>query len=385
MTGDSPAPCIVGIGETEYTRWGGITDRSELGLACQAIKAACDDAGLDVRTLDGVVSFADDSSQPWFLQEALGLPALRFPAMVWGGGGSGAYAALALADAAIRSGQAERVVVFRSLCQGQHQRFGQGYPLPHSQNFHHPFGMLSPVHALAPLAQRYKAEFGVPDEHFGAVSVAFRRHAARNPRAVFHDRPLTMEQYLAARMIAEPLRLYDCCQENDGACAMVVTTRERARDLRQKPVELLAAGWGNDPGWGSGGLGSHAMPAADYGRGNGRALAARLYGQAGLSAKDIDTAQFYDHFTPFVLQLLELHGFCGTGEGGAYAASGAICWPDGALPLNTSGGHLSEAYIHGLNLALEGVRQLRGTSTAQVANASTCLVSCGVSGAIFGA
>ena len=112
MTGDSPAPCIVGIGETEYTRWGGITDRSELGLACQAIKAACDDAGLDVRTLDGVVSFAEDSSQPWFLQEALGLPALRFPAMVWGGGGSGAYAALALADAAIRSGQAERVVVF---------------------------------------------------------------------------------------------------------------------------------------------------------------------------------------------------------------------------------------------------------------------------------
>lgn len=221
----APALCIVGVGETEYTRWGGITDRSELGLACQAIRAACDDAGLDVRTLDGVVSFANDSSQPFFLQEALGLPALRFPAMVWGGGGSGAYAALALADAAIRSGQAEQVAVFRSLCQGQHQRFGQGYPL----------------------AQRYKAEFGVPDEHFGAVSVAFRRHAARDPRAVFRDRPLTMEQYLSARMIAEPLQLFDCCQENDGACAMLVTTRERACGLRQKPVELLAkvvlSGW----------------------------------------------------------------------------------------------------------------------------------------------
>jgi acetyl-CoA acetyltransferase len=376
--------CIVGIGETEYTRWGGITDRSELALACQAILAAAADAGLSPALIDGVVSYANDSSEPWLLQEALGLPDLRFASMVWGGGGGGSYAAIAHAMAAVRSGQAKHVAVFRSLCQGQGHRFGQGYSLPHGHNFLDPFGMFAPAMMVAPLAQRYKEAFGITAEQFGEVALSGRANAMRNPRAVFGKKPLTMEEYLASRIITEPFRLYDCCQENDGACALIVTTLERARDLRTKPVRILAAGQGVEPGWAGGGLGYHNMAADDYTFGSGRSLAARLYGEAGIGPTDVDTVQIYDHFVPFVLMTLEHLGLCGRGEGGLFVADGHIRWPNGSVPVNTSGGHLSEAYIHGLNLALEGVRQLRGESTSQVADAEICVVSCSVSAAILG-
>ena len=382
---DGRAACIVGIGETEYTRWGGITDRSELALACEAILAACRDAGLNAREIDGVGSYAYDANDPWLLEESLGCRELRFKGMVWGGGGGGSYAAIAQAAMAVRCGQANHVAVFRSLCQGRGHRFGRGYEVPHGRNFLSPFGMLSPPLMLAPLAQRYKHEFGITPEQFGEVALTCRDNASRNPRAVFGDRPLTMEAYLASRMIADPLRLFDCCQENDGACALIVTTFERARDLNRKPIRILAAGQGSEPGWSSGGLGSHSMPAPDYAVGAGRSLANRLYHEAGIGPADVDTVQIYDHFTPFVLMCLEAFGFCGRGEGGLFVAEGHIRWPNGKLPANTSGGHLSEAYIHGLNLAVEGARQLRGESTSQVANTEICVVTCGVSAVILGA
>jgi acetyl-CoA acetyltransferase len=377
--------CIVGIGETQYTRWGGISDRSELSLACEAITAACQDAGLDVGRIDGVASYAYDSNDPWLLEESLGFEQLRFKGMVWGGGGGGSYAAIAQAVAAIQSGQSNYVAVFRSLCQGGGHRYGRGYEVPHGRNFLTPFGMLSPPLMLAPLAQRYKYEFGITPEQFGEVALVCRDNASRNPRAVLGGRPLTMEAYLNSRMIADPLRLFDCCQENDGACALIVTSVERARDLRRQPVRILAAGQGSEPGWSSGGLGSHSMPEASYAAGAGKRLAERLYGQAGITPDDVDTVQIYDHFTPFVLMALEAFGFCGRGEGGQFVSEGHIRWPRGRLPLNTSGGHLSEAYIHGLNLAVEGVRQLRGESNSQVAGAKICVVTCGVSAAILGA
>jgi acetyl-CoA acetyltransferase len=186
-------------------------------------------------------------------------------------------------------------------------------------------------------------------------------------------------------MIADPLRLYDCCQENDGACALILTTAERARDLRRKPVRVLAAGHGSDPGRGAGPLGFHNMPDEIYAHGDGTQLSKRLYGIAGVGPDDIDVAQIYDAYTPLILMALENSGFCGRGEGGDFVASGGIRWPDGRLPINTSGGLLSEAYIHGLNLAVEGVRQLRGDSTSQVSDAELCLLTCGTSAAILGA
>jgi acetyl-CoA acetyltransferase len=382
--GTSSRACIVGIGETTYTARGGIKDRGELALACEAVLKAAADAGLAPAAIDGLVSFANDSSVPWLMQESLGLPDLRFGSMVWGGGGGGCYAAIAHAASAVESGAASHVAVFRSLCQGQGQRYGQGYDVPHGPGFLDPFGMFSPPLMLSPLAQRYKHDYGIRDEQAAAVALAFRDNASRNPRAVFHDRPLTLDQYLSARKITEPFRLYDCCQENDGACAVIVTTHERARDLAGKAVSILAAGQGAEPGWGSGGLGSHNMPEEFYRSGGGSHLARRLYGEAGIGPQDVDTAQIYDHFSYFVLMNLETFGFCGRGEAGQFAAGGHIAWPNGSLPLNTAGGHLSEAYIHGLNLAVEGVRQLRGSSTSQVEDAEICLLANSASAAILG-
>jgi acetyl-CoA acetyltransferase len=373
--------CIVGVGETRYTKWGQQANRGEWSLACEAVLNATRDAGLAIDQIDGLASYSNDTNVPWLMQQALGLPQLSFASMVWGGGGSGACGAIAHAAAAVESNQARYVAVFRSLCQGEGHRYGQagGYnELPHL-NFMAPFGMFSPPIMIAPLVQRYIHEFGARPEHFGEVALTCRANARRNPRAVMGGRPLTMDDYLNSRIIASPLRLFDCCLENDGACALIVTTLEKARDLRRKPVRILAAAQGGNPGWGDGALGSHNMPVEEYGAGNGKTLAARLYERAGVTPADVDTAQIYDHFTGLVLMTLENFGFCGRGEAGPFVAAGNIRWPDGRLPINTSGGHLSEAYIHGLNLAVEGVRQLWGDSTSQVKDAEVCLVTAGLS------
>ena len=384
QTGAGYQACIVGIGDTDYTRRGGIEDRSELALACAAIATAAKDTGLNLNEIDGLSSYANDESVPWLIQESLGLPKLRYTTMAWGGGGGGCFAAIAQAAAAVESGAANYVAVFRSLCQGQRKRFGQGYGVPHSPGFLDPFGMYAPPFMLAPLAQKYKHDFSIQEEQVAEIALNGRANAARNPRAVFKDRPLDLDTYLSSRMVADPFRLYDCCQENDGACALIVTTAERARDLAGPTVRVLAAGQASEPGWGSGGLGSHNMPAEDYRAGGGTALASLVYGKAGIGPQDVDTAQIYDHFTYFVLMNLESFGFCGRGEAGAYVADGNIRWETGALPINTSGGHLSEAYIHGLNLAVEGVRQIRGTSTSQVPDAEICLLANSASAAILG-
>jgi acetyl-CoA acetyltransferase len=377
--------CIVGIGETEYRRWGGFRDRSELSLACEAIKRAVADAGLTVPQIDGLVSYAADRNEPSFLQDSLGLPALRYATMAWGGGGTGACATLLQAQLAIEAGVADYVVVLRALCQGQSRRYGQFNPARTGNNFLAPFGMFSPPIMMATLAQRYLYETGVTLDQLAEVALSFREHAQRNPRAVMHGQPLTREDYLASRMIAEPLRLLDCTQENDGACALVVTTVERARDLPRKPILILGVAQGTNAGWGTAALGSHNMPVAEYGRGNGAAAARQVFAKSGVEPGDLDVAQIYDHFSPFVLMTLENFGICGPGEAGDFVASGAIRWPNGRLPVNTSGGHLSEAYIHGLNLVVEGVRQLRGDSTAQVASAELCLVTAGLGGPLTSA
>ena len=370
--------CIVGIGQSEYTRWGGIKDRSQFQLTVEAILAAVQDAGLAAEDIDGLASYSYDANDAPLMQVALGMPELRWASMVWGGGGGGSIGALAHACAAVESGQADTVVVYRGLCQGQSGRFGragQSGEYGH-ENFILPFGMFSPPQMMALLARRFMHLHGITEAHLAEVALNARANANRNPKAVMHARPLSEAAYFAGRWIAEPLRLYDCCLETDGACAVVVTTRERARDLRGVAVDVLAVGQGSGPGWGSGPLGSHNMPDADYGTSNSRALARRLFAQAGLQPRDISVAQFYDHFTPLVLMALEDFGFCGPGESGDFVAAGSIR-PTGTLPINTAGGLLSEAYVHGLNLLTEGVRQLRGESTTQVAGASTCLVTGG--------
>jgi acetyl-CoA acetyltransferase len=395
MTVAGREACLVGVGETRYAKWGGITGTSEYQLAVEAILAALDDAGMTPDDVDGLASFAEDRNDATFMAADLGLPELRYASLSWLPGGGGACAAVANAAMAVESGTAEVVVVYRSLCQGQFRRFGQGpgnLPrhtgpprVPHVRRatslleahvaFTMPFGMFSPPIAYAMVLRRHMHRFGTTVEQMGQVAVTTRAHAARNPRAVMGQRPMTMDDYLASRMVSEPFRLFDCCLENDGACAVVVTTAERAADTAKRPVALLGAAQGALQGFGHGQYSNVGMPDDDYSSSGGREVAARLWARAGVGPGDVDVAQIYDHFTGLVLLSLEDYGFCGRGEGGAYAASGALAWPDGALPTNTHGGSLSEAYIHGLNHVVEGVRQLRAESTCQVDGAETCLVT----------
>ncbi|CAO3436245.1 thiolase C-terminal domain-containing protein [Azospirillum doebereinerae] len=366
--------CIVGLGETAYYKRGA-ADRSELALSYEAIAAAAADAGVETWEIDGLASFSNDSSEPGLLQSALRMRHLRLASMVWGGGGGGSCGAVAMAAAAVESGLASMVAVYRGLKQGEGNRFGHYRPWSPHSHFIAPYGALTPAHGAAMMTRRYMHAYGLTERQLGAVAVTFREHARRNPKALM-QKPLTIDDYLASRFIADPLRLLDCCLEADGACAVLVTTWERAMDLKRKPVRILAASQGSETQWGTGFLGANAMPDEIYATANAKSLGQDVFTKAGLSPADIDVAQIYDPFTSFVLFSLEDYGFCGRGESGAFVEGGGLSWPHGALPCNTSGGHLSEAYIHGMSLVIEGAKQMRGTSTAQVEGARTAFV-CG--------
>ena len=385
---------IVGVGESQYTRWGKIGDVTEHALACQAIQHAVADAGLSMDDVDGLASFAEDRNEAVFLAAELGLPALRFANMVWMPGGGGGCAAVSNAAMAVETGQAEVVVVYRSLCQGQFFRFGNAGmdasapvdPAPPtiqpanslmlaSVGFVMPYGLLMAAAAYALPIRRHMHLYGTTSEQLGMLAVTFREHASRNPRAVMGGRPMTLEDHQASPMIADPHRLFDCCLESDGACAVVVTTEERARDLAKRPVEILASEQGAPRGYAFGPFSNANLADEIYATGGGEEMAGRLWGKAGLGPGDVDVAQLYDHFTGCVLMQLEDYGFCERGEGGPFIESGALSWHGGSLPSNTHGGSLSEAYIHGLNHVVEGVRSLRGESTSPVENAEVCLVT----------
>jgi acetyl-CoA acetyltransferase len=386
---------IAGVGESRYTRWGKIGDVTEHALACQAIQAAVADAGLGMDDVDGLASFAEDRNEAVFLAAELGLPALRFGNMVWMPGGGGGCAAVGNAAMAVETGQAEVVVVYRSLCQGQFFRFGQAGrdvsapadPEPPtlqqatslmlaSLGFSSmPYGLLMAAAAYALPTRRHMHLYGTTSEQLGHIAVTFREHASRNPRAVMGGRPMTLEDHQASPMIADPHRLFDCCLESDGACAVVVTSAARARDLAKPPVEILASEQGAPRGYAFGPFSNANIPDDLYATGGGEEMAGRLFGKAGLGPRDVDVAQLYDHFTGCVLMQIEDYGFCKRGEGGPFVESGALSWKGGSLPTNTHGGSLSEAYIHGLNHVVEGVRALRGESTSPVEGAEVCLVT----------
>jgi acetyl-CoA acetyltransferase len=377
MANDDLKACIVGVGASDFTRWGGITDRSQFQITAQAISAAINDAGLETAQIDGFASFSDDANLAPMMQVALGVPLMRWSSMVWGGGGGGSIAALSQACAAIEAGQANAIAVYRGLCQGQGRRFGRAPATRLHSNYVYPFGLFAPSQYLSLVMRRFMHLYPIRHEHMCEIAMNARANANRNPKAVMHGRPMTQDDYFNSRWIADPFRLFDCCLETDGACAVIVTSRERARDLPGPAIDVLAASHGSGPGWGSGPLGSHNMPDADYASTNNRYIARELYERAGVTPAEIDVAQIYDHFSGVVLMALEEYGFCGPGESGEFVASGAIR-PDGQLPINTSGGQLSEAYVHGMNVLIEGVRQLRGTSTTQIEGAATCLVTGGL-------
>lgn len=351
---------IVGIGATEFSKDSG---RSELQLAAEASLAAIRDAGLTPADIDGMVTFQQDVSDELRLGRTLGIDELHFAARTpWGGALS--YGTLQVAAAALAAGEATNVLIYRAFNERSRTRFGQ--PRQQGQlpdgNWVLPFGVDSVPKIFALAYGRYLDRYGHTNTDLGHYAVAARAWAATNPAAWFHDRPITLDDHQSSRWIAEPvLRLLDCCQESDGGVALVVTSAERARDLAQPPVEVVASV-------------SHTGGAAimfDYYEGDpphvggATRLAERLWKEAGVGPGDLDAVMIYENFSPIVFMALEAFGFCGPGEAVDLVKSGAI-GPGGSLPVNTHGGLLGEAYIHGMNNVLEGVRQLRGTAANQL-------------------
>jgi acetyl-CoA acetyltransferase len=367
---------VAGIGATEFSKDSG---RSELQLSAEAVQSALADAGLRATDVDGLVTFSMDSTSEIALARELGIPELRFFSRVGYGGGA-ACGTVLHAAMAVATGVADVVVCYRGLNERSGSRFGQVSSAAVSQvntngldnAWTYPMGLGTPAATVAMFARRYMHEYGATSEDFGRVAVADRRHAATNPAAWFYRRPISLEEHQRSRMVVDPLHLLDCCQESDGAVAVVVTSVERARDLAQPAAVVRAAAQGAGP--------DQFVMTSYYRDSIGlqeMALVGQtLWQQSGLRPQDIDTAVLYDHFTPFVLVQLEELGFCRRGEARDFVADGAIEL-GGRLPLNTHGGQLGEAYIHGMNGIAEAVRQVRGTSVNHVAGAKHVLVTGG--------
>ena len=354
---------IVGIGETEFS-WN--SGRSELQLACEAIVAACDDAGISPKDVDGIVRYEMDSNNETLLISSLGIKNLRHWEAIAYGGGAG-NATVGHAAAAITAGYCNYVVCFRAANLRSGVRLGQASGperiMGGQDAFRAPWGSLAPGHQFGMFVSRYMHEYGATSRDFGWVAVTLRHHASRNPRALRRE-PITIDDHQSSRIIAEPLRVLDFCQENDGAAAIVMTTPERARDLRHAdtPTLVEAAAQGSGP------MNEGIVFRSDLSVAESRNTARDLWARARLTAKDMDAFMFYDHFTPFCLIGLETYGFMPAGEAKDFVQGGHNIRFDGALPTNTHGGNHSEAYIHGLTHSQEAVRLIRGTSTSQPPN-----------------
>ena len=358
---------IVGVGETEYSKKSG---RSELSLAVEASSKAIEDAGLEPQDIDGIVRFVVDSTPEEEVMASLGIQELTFyDELAYAG--TAAAGLVAHAAMAIVCGMATNVLLYRAMNGRSGPRYGAGAVTGRrgqgQSAFLEPFGMLVPGQMLAMYARRHMHEYGTTSRQFGAVAVACRKHANMNPRAVMYGRPLTIEDHQSSRMIYDPFRLYDCCLETDGGAAIVITSADRARNMRHRPIYILAAAQSLVP---------PILERAPLTATVATRTAPRLFDMAGITPQDIDVAQIYDHFSALVIFAMEDYGFCKKGEGGPFVEEGRI-EIGGQLPVNTAGGHLSEGYMHAVNHIIEGVRQLRGTSTGQVPDAELALVDSG--------
>ncbi|HMS76634.1 lipid-transfer protein [Gordonia sp. (in: high G+C Gram-positive bacteria)] len=374
----SGAAAIAGIGATEFSKDSG---RSELRLAAEAVTAAVADAGLAPADVDGLVSFTMDTNAEIAVARAAGIGDLKFFSRIHYGGGA-ACSTVQQAAMAVATGVADVVVAYRAFNERSGRRFGQvDSSVANQENssgtdnaFSYPHGLSTPAAFVAMIAQRYMYEYGATSEDFGRIAVTARTHAANNPHAFFYGKPITLDDHQASRYIAAPLHLLDCCQESDGGVAIVVVSAERAKDLPQKPVTIAAAASGSA---------DNQFIMTSYYREQLAALPEmglvgdQLWQQSGLAPSDMDAAILYDHFTPYTLLQLEELGFCGRGEAKDFVRQPGALEVGGTLPLNTHGGQLGEAYIHGMNGIAEAVRQIRGTSVNQVPDASRVIVTAG--------
>jgi len=368
---------IVGIGATEFSKDSG---RTPMSMAVEACLAACADAGVEPSAVNGMALYSMEKNYEIEVARNLGIPELTFFSMVNHGGG-GACSTVSMASMAVHTGAADYVLVYRAFNERSWRRFGSGVQGQHesaeandiSFSWSSPFGLLTPAQWAGMFATRYMHQYGATSEDFGRIAVADRRHAATNPAAFFFGKPITLEDHQDSRIISDPLRLLDCCQESDGGQALLITTLDRARESGRPPVVVAAAAQG---------VAEDQWMMRSYYRDDITGLpemgvvARQLWESAELGPADIQTAVLYDHFSPLVLPQFEEFGFCARGEARDFIADGNIEM-GGDLPINTHGGQLGEAYIHGLNGIAEAVRQVRGTSVNQVEAVTNVLVTAG--------
>ncbi|MGE0878754.1 MAG: thiolase [Acidimicrobiia bacterium] len=384
---------VVGVGATPYYKRGQSVPQTELEMACKAILAGLDDAGLTIKDLDGFAIYSN-SCDPAYVAAALGVPEVRFAASLTSGGG-GAAGSLGLAAAAITSGQATVCVSLMTLQQANKRLGGSavngasmygatsGGASPYgaasikpSAAFTASSGLISPGHSFSILTQRHMHLYGTKREHFAEVAISQRANAIRRPMSM-QKSPLTLDDYFNARMISDPLCLFDYTQENDGAIAVITTSADRAKDLKQPPVYIMGSANGGAGRWGPAIFQYFQAPDEYFASSGHRPVAKRMYDMAGITPDDVDVALLYDHFSPLVLMQLEDYGFCGIGESGPFVAEGNIRWGTGKIPVNTHGGNLSDAYIIGMTHVREAVDQLRGTAINQVEGAEIALCTGG--------
>lgn len=381
---------IVGIGATDYYVRGKSWPRTINDMAGEAILKACADAGISVKDIDGFAYYSTagagylDKFDTASLMETLGMPNVSFSATLTSGGG-GCPGAIGLATAGLVNEDCKYAVTVMALQQLPQHRLGVvfGASAPNPENsFLQPSGLVGPGHLMSVLARRHMHLYGTTQDAFGEIVMATRANTHNRPKAV-RKAPLTKEEYDASVMLADPLRRLDFCLETDGAVAVITTTMDRAKDCRHKPAVVHACAHGGQREWGRA-FAWMGMPDPHFASSGHKFTADRVWAQSGLSAKDMDVALIYDHFSPMVLMQLEDYGFCEKGEGNDYVLSGKIRYDaatgkgvNGGVPVNTHGGNLNEAYIIGMTHIVEGVEQVRGTAINQVKDAEFALVSGG--------
>jgi hypothetical protein len=383
MSGFRASTAVVGVGATDYYKRG-TSPLSSAQLVLQAILRACDDAGTDPRAIDGFVSYAGDSSEGLAIGAALGVREVRWSTHVWGGGGGAVAAAVNCAAAAVHSGQASCVAVYRGLSEATDGR--GAYNKGHMGHLYAAHGMLAPAQICAMRTQRMLEVDGVPPSTLEAVAMAGYHHAQNNPRAVAYGQPLDHDRYRGARLISEPLGLFDCSRENDGATAILVVSAERVAEYRGEPAYVLCGVQGAAAGWTESVENEVAYTSAGF----HPALVKRLWDGAQLTAADVDVAQVYENFTgPAVASMID-HGLCPPGQAAAEVLTvDNLTVERGRLPINTAGGNIAEGFVHGIGLVAEAVRQIRGGSPNPVAGADVSLLIGGpmaplVSSTVFG-
>jgi acetyl-CoA acetyltransferase len=385
---------IAGIGFTPYYKRGESLPLTETQLACRAILSALDDAGLTIKDLDGFALYSQ-SVDPANVGALLGMEEVRFAATLTSGGG-GCAGSLGLCAAAIHSGQADCVVTVMTLQQAKRRLGGTstgggggfasmssggpygGGGVDPVVGFMANAGLMSPGHSFSLLTQRHMHQYGTTREHLAHVAINQRELAIKRPTSL-QTEPLTMDDYFDARMISDPLCLYDYTMESDGAVAAVVVSADRARDLRHPPVYIMGSAHGGMGRWSTAIFTYFQMPDEYFASSGHRPVAKRMYEMAGIGPEDVDVALLYDHFSPLVIMQLEDYGFCPIGDGGPFVAEGNTRL-GGTIPVNTHGGHLSEAYIIGMTHVREAVEQLRGVAVNQVEGAEIAVVSGGPAG-----